>query len=343
MEDAPLTGAALADTRERALFDDPNSFEFFRAVQLLERYSQRAPVGNFGDPAQEAVRFGAHPSISFPASEIQTLDGDPPGGGPPRMRVNFMGLIGPQGVLPLHYTSLIAERERVRDTAGRDFLDIFNHRIISLFYRAWEKNRFTVVHGRTGEDQIMVHLRDLVGIGTPGLARRLAVRDESLLYYTGLLALRSRPAVALEHLLEDYFDVPVEIEQFVGGWYPLDAATQCALGDEDTASTQLGLGAVAGDETWDQQARIRVRLGPLSRAQYDMFLPDGSAYNALRALTRFYTNDQIDVEVQLILARHDVPPCVLGSDDAGGAPLGWCTWSRTAAFGRDPDDTILTL
>lgn len=343
MEDAPLTGAASADTRERALFDDPNSFEFFRAVQLLERYSQRAPVGNFGDPAQEAVRFGAHPSISFPASEIQTLDGDPPGGGPPRMRVNFMGLIGPQGVLPLHYTSLIAERERVRDTAGRDFLDIFNHRIISLFYRAWEKNRFTVVHGRTGEDQIMVHLRDLVGIGTPGLARRLAVRDESLLYYTGLLALRSRPAVALEHLLEDYFDVPVEIEQFVGGWYPLDAATQCALGDEDTASTQLGLGAVAGNETWDQQARIRVRLGPLSRAQYDMFLPDGSAYNALRALTRFYTNDQIDVEVQLILARHDVPPCVLGSDDAGGAPLGWCTWLRTAAFGRDPDDTILTL
>ena len=338
MEDAPLTSEAL----ERALRDDPNSFEFFQAVHHLERlHPARAPVGGFGPPNGEVVRFGAHTAVAFPASQIQTLDLDAEG--PARMRVNFMGLTGPQGVLPLHYTSLIAERERARDTAGRDFIDIFNHRIISLFYRAWEKNRFIVPHERGQTDPLMRHLMDLVGVGTPGLAHRLPVRDESLVFYSGLFAMPTRPAIALEHLVEDYFGVPAEIEQFVGGWYPLDATTQCALGDDDTESSALGLGAVAGDETWDQQARIRIRLGPMPRTKYDMFLPDGGAHGELRALAAFFTGGRIDVDVQLILDRGDVPPCVLGADDDGAAPLGWCTWLRTAPLDHDPDETVLTL
>jgi len=331
---------------ERALREDPNSFEFFQAVRLLMRLRpDRAPVGRFGDPGNEVARFGAHASIAFPASEIQTLDLEEQG--PATVRVNFMGLTGPLGVLPLHYTLAVAERERSRDLALRDFLDIFNHRFISLFFRAWEKNRFTVSHGRegagAGPDPVARHLMDLIGIGSTGLQDRLTVRDESLLFYAGLLALRSRPAVALQQMLGDYFDVPVEVEQFVGGWYPLDAGTQCELGDEETASSQLGLGAVAGDEIWDQQARVRVRLGPLSREQFDEFLPDGSAHEALRALTHFYCGEQIDFEVQLVLARDDVPACVLGADGAEASPLGWCTWLRTAPLARDPDETILTL
>jgi type VI secretion system protein ImpH len=338
MENASVTPDAL----ERALREDPNSFEFFQAVHHLERLRPtRAPVGGFGSPADEVVRFGAHTAVAFPASQIQSLEFDATG--PVRMRVNFMGLTGPLGVLPLHYTSLVAERERARDTAPRDFIDIFNHRIISLFYRAWEKNRFIVAHEREQSDPLMQHLMDLVGVGTPGLDHRLAVRDETLLFYSGLFALPTRPAVALEHLVEDYFGVPAVIEQFVGAWYPLDAATQCALGDEESASSQLGEGAVAGDETWDQQARIRIRLGPMPRAKYDMFLPDGSAHGELRALAAFFTGGRIDVDVQLILERSDVPACVLGADDAQASPLGWATWLRTAPLERDPDDTVLTL
>jgi type VI secretion system protein ImpH len=133
----------------------------------------------------------------------------------------------------------------------------------------------------------------------------------------------------------------VEVEQFVGAWYPLERATQCEL-DEDGPSTQLGLGAVAGDELWDLQSRVRVRLGPLTRAQYDRFLPGGSAHEQLRALTRFFGNDQLDFEIQLVLARDEVPPCTLGGDDAG-LPLGWCTWIKTVPFGRDADETTFTL
>lgn len=332
------------DHVERALRDDPNSFEFFQAVRLLERlFPTRTPVGQFGDPRDEVARFGATPAVAFPASEIQELELDASGDRPAHLRVNFMGLTGPQGVLPLHYTLAIIARQRVRDTAMRDFLDIFNHRAISLFYRAWERNRFTIAHERGADDPITRHLADLLGVGTEHLRGRLPVRDETLLFYSGLLALHTRPAAALEGMLQDYFGVPARVEQFVGGWYPLDESSQCALGDDDTPSGQLGLGAVAGDEVWDQQARVRVRLGPLTRRQYDMFLPDGSAYEPLRTLARFFGGDLIDVEVQLVLARDEVPPCVLGVDEAAELPLGWCTWLRTAPLDHDADETLLTL
>jgi type VI secretion system protein ImpH len=349
MESAAVTPSAERldagpSALERLLREAPTSFAFFQAVRLLERlHPDRAPVGQFGDPADEVVRFGAHPSIAFPASEIQRLDLDADASAPARMTVNFMGLTGPQGVLPLHYTLLAGERTHARDTALRDFFDLFNHRFISLFYRAWEKYRFMVAHERDRDDPLLRHLKDLVGVGTEELQHRLSIPDEALVYYAGLLALPSRPAVALEALLEDYFGVPAQVEQFVGGWYPLDTETQCELGDEQSSSSQLGLGAVAGDEIWDQQARVRIRLGPLARSQYDQFLPGGSALDALRALAAFFGGNQFDVEVQLVLARDEVPPCILGADDDRAAPLGWGTWLRTVPLQHDPDETILTL
>jgi type VI secretion system protein ImpH len=99
---------------------------------------------------------------------------------------------------------------------------------------------------------------------------------------------------------------------------------------------------VAGEEVWDPQARVRVRLGPLTRRQYDDFLPFGTAYGPLRTLTRFFCGEQFDFEVQLVLARDEVPPSILGGDGPG-SPLGWCTWMRSQPFSRNADDTILTL
>lgn len=326
---------------EEQLRKNPTSFEFFQAVRLLERlHPGRQPVGLFADPAQEVARFAANPDTAFPASEIQTLDFVPDG--PARVAVNFMGLIGPEGVLPYSYSHLVAERIRAKDTTLRDFLDLFHHRIISLFYQAWEKYRFGVAHERNQGDLLTGHVMDLVGLGGAHLQKRLAIRDDVLLFYAGLLAPRQRSATALQQLLEDYFGVPVEVEQFVGGWYPLSAETQCAVGNDDDASEQLGWGAVAGDEVWDPQARVRLRLGPLTRQQYDQFLPNGSAFQPLQTLTGFFCGDQLDFEVQLQLARDEVPACALGVDGPG-SPLGWCTWMRSQEFSRDPDDTILTL
>ncbi len=350
MEGAPVSGSDLA----RLLDEEPRSFGFFQAVRLLQlMHPDRAAVGGFADPRDELLRFRAHTSLAFPATEIEELDAPAGAHAPREMSVNFMGLVGPQGVLPVHYTLLAAERARERDTAMRDFLDIFNHRVISLFYRAWEKNRFTVAYERSlasddataAGDPVLRHARDLVGAGTDGLRGRAGVDDETLAYFGGLLGLHSRSAVGLEQLVSDYFDVPARVEQFVGAWYPIDVSTQCEIGDESSISSALGLGAVVGDEVWDQQSRIRIRVGPLARERYDEFLPGGRAHDELRSLARLYCDDEIDVELQLVLAREDVPVCVLGADtdEDGIAPLGWCTWLRTGSMDRDPDETVLTL
>jgi type VI secretion system protein ImpH len=340
MEATAVVPEPRADLEEQ-LRERPTAFEFFQAVRALERlFPHRQPVGGFGEPAAEVVHFAVNPETAFPASEIHALE--LPGGGPARLAVNFIGLTGPEGVLPYYYSLLVSERLRAHDATLRDFLDLFHHRIISLFYRAWEKHRFGVAYERDRQDRFTRHLKDLLGLGADALQERLGIPDEALLFYAGLFGPQQRSAAALQQLLEDYFEVPVDVEQFVGAWYPLSDPTQCALGDEGDASEQLGLGAVAGDEVWDPQARVRLRLGPLTREQYDEFLPTGSAHEPLGTLARFFCGDQLDFDVQLILGREEVPACVLGADKPG-APLGWCTWIRSRAFTHDPADTILTL
>lgn len=327
---------------EARLRKEPYAFAFFQAVRLLERlFPEREPVGRFVNPAEEIVHFGAHQSLAFPASEIQSLDAKP--GEPAGMTVNFLGLTGPLGALPQWYTGLIADRLRANDKGPRDFLDIFNHRFLSLFYQAWEKYRFAVAYERGELDRFSHLLLDLIGMGTGGLQDRQAVPDEAFLFFSGVLAQRPRSAKALESILAEYFQVPVEVQQLLGGWFRLDPATECCLGDRESSSEQLGQGAVAGDEVWDQQARARIKLGPLSMSHYLEFLPNGSAFAPLRALTRFFSNDEIDFDVQLVLDRTEVPPCELGSSGDESPQLGWVSWVRSGPIGRDPEDTILPL
>ncbi len=334
---------ALAERQlTRRLAEEPFVFEFFQAVRLLEKLSRgRQTVGRAGPPSKEAARFAAHPSLAFPASQIQALV-PAEGAGPPCLVVNFMGLTGPMGVLPLYYTQLVIDRTRARDTALRDFLDIFNHRMISLFYQAWEKYRVAVQYERRGHDRFSHYLGDFIGLGTKGLQSRQAVADDALIYYAGLLGQRPRSALALRQLLEDYFEVPVAVEQFAGAWFGLERPNQCWLEERRSDSERLGFGTVVGDEVWDEQSRVRVRLGPLPLDQYCDFLPTGTAYRPLRALLRYFS-DEVDFEVQLVLKREEVPPCDLGAEGETAPVLGWLTWAKTVEMARDPADTILKL
>jgi type VI secretion system protein ImpH len=333
---------ALGEIRE-LLFREPFSFDFFQSVRLLAQLQpERSAVGRYAHPQKEVVRFGAHPTLNFPASAIQALREQP--AEPPAMQVNFMGLVGPLGVLPNYLTELVQGRLRERDTTLLAFLDIFNHRLISFFYQAWEKHHFTVAYERDRNDPLTRCLFSLVGFGTPGLRERQPVEDESFIHYSGLFGMMPRSALALESVLGDYFDVAVEVEPFIGTWRSLDEPDQCVFGAEFPESTILGFGAVVGDEIWDQQSRVRLKIGPLSAEQYRDFLPTGSAWPKLRAMTRSFCGNDLEFEVQLILRQEEVPAFALKNPAEGSLCLGWQTWLNSGAqFQRDPGDTILLL
>jgi type VI secretion system protein ImpH len=342
------SGAPPTDLRpeawEKALDEAPESFTFFQAVRLLHRRSRnRRPVGEFAHPSEEVVRFSVNPSLAFPAGDVQDLRLE--GEGPPNLYVNFMGLVGHMGVLPVQYSLLVDAQAAAEGDPDpfRDFLDIFHHRIISLFYKAWERSHFWVSFERGEEDRFTARLLDLIGLGLGDLRQRMPVRDEALAFYSGLLGAQHRSAVALEQLLEDYFDVPMELEQFTGGWYGLSAQSRCLLDDDEEMGGSLGDGTVVGDEVWDPHSRVRIRVGPLRRDRFDEFLPGGRAHGELQEITRFFSDGQFEFEVQLILDRRDVPGMVLGEDDENALPLGWCTWVRTRPFARDADESTFMI
>ena len=321
----------------------PWDYSFFQAVRLVQRARGAAePLGSFVHPAREPLRLGTHPSLAFPAAEIQSLQESP--GAPPKMTVNFFGLDGPLGVLPTRYTELILERLYVKDATLRDFLDIFNHRMISLLYRAWEKYRFPVAYERGGGDPFTErYLLGLIGLGTRGLENRQAVPDQALICYEGLLAQFPRSATAFRGMLSHYFRVPVEVQPFAGSWRPLGPGSRTRLQGGFSKSESLGVGMVLGDEVWDQQSVVRVRLGPMSIGEYSRFLPGGSAHEPLKAMARFFCGEDLDVEAQLILKREQAPR--FGLDAAGAEPprLGWLGWIFTRTLDRDPDETVFRL
>jgi type VI secretion system protein ImpH len=351
------------------LFREPQRFEFFQAVRLLERVLherarqnprwQRYPVGSDQPPNREVVRFRALNSLSFPASAISQLRQPAPDGvaesdsPPPEMVVAFLGLTGPSGVLPHHYTQLLLKRLRAKDASLRDFLDLFHHRLVSQFYRAWEKYRLPFAYERSklepggqGVDPVTHALYCLVGLGTPGLRGRLQVDDEAFLYYSGHFAHHPRTALALEGILEDYFELPMRVQQLQGQWLYLDSDDRALMPCREYPNgrnTQLGVNLVAGERVWEMQSKFRLLVGPLTYAQFRRLMPNGDSLRSLCQMTRTYVGPEFDFDVQLVLKAAEVPWCHLGGDPANGARLGWNTWVRYRKFTQDVADAVFSL
>jgi type VI secretion system protein ImpH len=357
--DAPLA---------KKLFEEACRFDFFQAVRLLQRlYAERQPVGRSSVPAREVVRFRTRASLDFPASEIHSLTPEEkaaepaqqaesakrstgsirrPASGklrsvdsPPQMVVSFMGLTGPLGVLPTAYTELLIERLRAKDAALSEFLDLFNHRLISLFYRAWEKYRFPIAFEQQREDRFTEYLFDIIGLGTRGLRGRLSLPDEGLLCYGGLIAQRPHSASAVEATLRDYFGVPVHMAQFSGQWLKLDAESVSRLGK---ANSQLGMSTVAGARVWDSQSKFRMKFGPLTYREFIAFLPTGSAFKPAAELIRLLAGLEFDFDVQLILKAAEVPSTVLTTRAKRRPMLGWTSWLKTRNFIEDDSQVVLS-
>lgn len=330
---------------EHVLFQEGYRFDFFQAVRVLERlYSLRLPVGRSSIPSKEAVRFRSLLSLSFPPSSIHDVAYPENDESSPEMVVAFMGLFGLTGVLPRHYTELLLERVRQKDFALRDFLDLFNHRMISLFYCAWEKYRFPVSYERSqsstgaGYDPFSLSLFNLIGMGTDGLRGKLNSGDEGLLYYSGLITQQPRSASALEAMLSDYFNVPIVVRQFIGAWLRVENQTRLGRGD---SNNQLGTTTMLGSKCWDQQAGFILAIGPLKLQQFREFLPCESGFSSLVELTRFFVGLTLDFDVQLVLQAAEVPSCRLTRPGPEALRLGWSSWLKTKEIFCDAAEAVL--
>jgi type VI secretion system protein ImpH len=255
------------------------------------------------------------------------------------MLVNFMGMLGTSGALPMHYTEIAFDRLRYRDTTLWAFLDIFTHRSVSSFFRAWSKYRFPVGY-EGGDDQFTSYLFDFVGLGTRGMRGRLDVVDESLLPYTGLIGQKPHSANAIQNLISDYFGVGVKIEQFFGQWLTLNEQDLIALGRR---SSVLGRTAIAGKTVWDQQSKFRIRLGPLTLQQFQAFLPNGTGYKPLGSLVKLMVGLEFDYDIQLVLKDTQVPACILTTRAKRRPMLGWTSFLKTQPFTKDDDQLVLGL
>jgi type VI secretion system protein ImpH len=368
---ATAGGGAAASVADR-LFEEGFAFDFFQAVRLLERLApERRPVGHEAAPSAEVARFRAHMALSFPASAIYRAEPPSAHVPVPTLTVTFMGLTGPSGVLPRHYTEMLM---RARDARGperylpRDWFDLFNHRLISLFYRAWTKYRHWVAfergeHDRPEGDLFADAVYSLLGLGGRSLRNRLrvAVRpgpegrpagrvlarvdDLALLYYAGLLAHRPRCAVSLERLLADYFGLPIRVLEFQGRWLRLDPEAQSQVGTAG-ANANLGANVVVGERVWDVRSKIRIRLGPLNYERFEAFFPDQSPVPQrkdlfrLLHLVRLYVGPAIKVDVQVVLKASDVPRCRMAAARGKGRRLGWNCWMTSRPVRRDSDDAV---
>jgi len=308
------------------LFEEFYRFSFFKAVHLLESLlPDRKPLGRTLAPSEEAVRFRVKPGSVFPPSDISDLrpaEED----GPVTMEIPFMGLIGPSGVLPSWINDLAMERLREKDASLTAFFDVFHHRLIALFYLAWRKYRFPENYLPGAKDRLSRCLLGLMGLGTEGLAPRLGLPLESLIFYSGLLSRSVPSAAAIEATVAYFADTTVQVEQFIDRMIPVSPEDQTQLGK---ANGSLGMDAMCGSQAWESQTKFQVNLGPVRYAAFVRLMPSGDRLDPIFSLVRYMVGIEYEFEIGVILQREEVPPCVLGAMTPTSPRLGWSTWVKT--------------
>lgn len=315
----------------------PYAFDFFYVLRRLEAVNADRPrLGVAARPADEPIRIGQEPLLDFaPAA----LSGVRPARGarPPVIEVRFLGLLGPNGPLPLHLTEYARDRLLHHgDATFARFLDLINHRFLLLFYRAWAQAQPVTNLDRRDDDRFAKYVGALFGSGLQSTQRRDAIEDEVKLHHAGTLARQVRNADGLRAMLSHYFRLPVRVEEFVAQWMhlPADDRTRLGAGSE---SAQLGRGAVLGASVWDAQSSIRLHIDAPTLADYEDFLPGGSLADRLLALLRTYLGWELRWDVRLSLAGREIPPTHIGRQGR----LGWTSWLGGRPREEDAHDLLL--
>jgi type VI secretion system protein ImpH len=342
-------GAALGrETDAVAFLSDlaaaPYRHDFYQTLRRLEcLYDGKPRLGQALRPVDEPIRLGQDPDLAFAPAPLASFEPST-NGRAPRLQVRLFGLLGPNGPLPIHITEYARERLRnAGDPTLSRFLDVFHHRFLALFYRAWAQAQPQVNRDRPHDDRFAVYVGAFLGVSPAAFRNRDALPDLAKFFHAGNLIRQVRNAEGLKVILQHFFRVPVHVQEFVGHWLPLSARERSSL---TRGGAPLGAGGVLGSRVWDRQHKFRVRLGPLTLAQYESFLPASPARNGgdggtmLRKLVdwvRLYSCFEHDWDVRLVLRREEVPPLQLGA----GRRLGWTTWLGRRRSERDAADVCL--
>lgn len=311
--------------------------DFFQVLRLLENARPDLPrIGTSLRPRDDAVRFGQDPALVFhPAALARFTRAD--GDAKARLAVNFFGLLGANGPLPLHITEYVRDRLRHGgDGTMLAFLDVFHHRMLALFYRARASAEPVISLDRHDGDRFSEFVGSLFGIGAPALRERDAIGDFAKLHFAGLLANKTRPAAGLVTILRAYFKLPFEVEQFVGHWMRIPAEVQSRIGAAEDGN-RLGSSLMLGRSVWDVQNKFRIVIGPLDYADYLRFMPGGDSLARLLAWARLYAGLALDWDVRLVLKKDQRPPLRLG----GATRMGWSTWLASGPPRRDLDQMVI--
>jgi type VI secretion system protein ImpH len=314
---SPSTEATLQSLLD-AVQADPSAFDFYALLRRIDVLRPEQPrTGETLRPRQEALRLGQAPELDFAAAPLHALQTQKDA--PPRLSVRFFGLLGPQGPMPLHFTEFVRERLRHHDDATLShFLDLFHHRMLSLFYRAWAQTQPVVQLDRPASDRFRIWLGALAG-AIPGKPHAGEPPNQLLSFHAGWLAGRSAHPEMLCKVLGQYLGVAVRVEENVGHWLLIDVPDRSRLGHARNRPersllpmAQLGHSANAGSWVWDRQYRFRIHIGPLPRSLYDSLLPGGGAFEPLRQIVQRVAGRDKTWDLCLRLQAQDQPPSELG-------------------------------
>jgi type VI secretion system protein ImpH len=294
----------------------PLHLTFYAAMRKLESVFRDAPrFGEAVDPALEPVRLGQDPSLAFQSAALTDLrDGDATT--PARVRMSYFGAFGPHGPFPTHLTQYIDDRCRRGDGTWVGFLDIFHHRLIGLFYRAWANAQPTVSRDRPATDRFAHYLGALIGHGTGAQPRAPTELDELALCAATHFVGPTRHAEGLRKTLQLCFGVPVAVEEFVGQWLDIPPAYCWVLppsSELEGALGVLGESTRVGTQVYDRQSRFRLIVGPVALEEHRRFLPGGDRLGQLIELVRRYVGDEARWDMRLILREADRRATILGA------------------------------
>ena len=321
-----------------SLQQEPYKFGFYAALRQLEcLYSDNPRIGYSVKPADDIVRLGQMPSLQFAPSTLASFDVK--GKGASKLKVFFFGVFGPNGPFPLHLTEFARSRIRnSKDDTFAEFVDLFHHRLLSLFYRAWADKEPTVQLDRPDKDRFAFYVGSLLGIGGAALQQRDAVHDNTKLHFAAHFACHTHHASGLKNILSDILQMPIQIEEFIGEWLPIPKDSYCYL-DNDPDTGQLGVSAVIGTRTWQCQHKFRIIIGPLDLSEYESLLPIGDKLESLCYLVKNYIGFEYSWEVNLVLKKAQVPTVQLG--DYGR--LGWTSWLKSGKREVNVNDLYLNM